>query len=145
MSKEHPQVTKWISFFKKRNSSSQVTFFCNIQSNHMTKAWQDGNCYMEKTLSQKWYLGDGKSFPIDVLRSCPAVVFESRWPSIVTGTILSSTVAYIFEMGDDTKFTSIPVGAVGGGQVWSLLCFEAMLRMNVRKSLVSPNITFWNG
>ena len=24
------------------------------------------------------------------------------------GTILSSTVAYIFEMGDETKFTSIP-------------------------------------
>ena len=30
------------------------------------------------------------------------------------GTILSSTVAYIFEMGDETKFTSIPVGSLSG-------------------------------
>ena len=48
------------------------------------------------------------------------VWFSHRWDrslqstNLATGTILSSTVAYIFEMGDDTKFTSIPVGAVGG-------------------------------
>lgn len=48
------------------------------------------------------------------------VWFSHRWDrslqstDLATGTILSSTVAYIFEMGDDTKFTSIPVGAVGG-------------------------------
>ena len=53
-------------------------------------------------------------------RKSSIVGFSHRWDrslqstNLATGTILSSTVAYIFEMGDDTKFTSIPVGAVGG-------------------------------